>query len=436
MSDNFLTLDANSVMRSMRTTEDVYRNHTPHHHTDSLPAQNIDPFSRLRVSTPGYRFDSQFTYQVDGDLWDVDVNGESGSSVDHDATERWAALTATLGVAGNFAILQSHYHAPYTPGRGQLAFITFLFGTALTEGERKVGYWDGSDGIYLRENSTGLSLVLASSTTYGDQSVAQASWNIDPMDGTGPSGLTLDTTKVQILVVALQALYVGRVLVAFDIEGELVPVHQFTHANEIAYPYMAKAGLPVRYEVTADDTAADVTMQAICASVISEGGNHLGDMAGRDFAAHGVATNAANNTVMLVIQPKAQLNLIDQHALVLPTDYDVTVEGTGCWIEIRRNIEIANSPTWTDVDAVLSVCEYACVQTATAPTTTDGSGQLIAKFYVGASANNRSSKDGGLLGKALACYSHLLATADNVAIIADGGSVSEVYVGLRWKEIR
>lgn len=44
-------------------------------HIRSFPAQNVDAFSRLRVSTPGYRFDSQLTYQIDSDLWDTALTG-------------------------------------------------------------------------------------------------------------------------------------------------------------------------------------------------------------------------------------------------------------------------------------------------------------------------------------------------------------------------
>jgi hypothetical protein len=54
---------------------------------------------------------------------------------------------------------------------------------------------------------------------------------------------------MQILVIGMQALYVGRVIVGFDIGGELIPVHQFLCANEEAFPYIAQASLPVRYEV-------------------------------------------------------------------------------------------------------------------------------------------------------------------------------------------
>jgi hypothetical protein len=435
MSDNLIILDANSVSRVLKTTENAYSEHTPHHNVDAFPLQHIDSFSRLRTSNPGYRFDSQLTYQIDSDLWDTDDNSGNGS-VTHDYIERWAELQADDSVASNYAILQSHYHAPYTPGRGQLAFITFLFGAPLAEGERKAGYWDGNDGVYLRENSGGLALVLASSTTYGDQVVAQANWNIDPLDGTGPSGLTINTAYVQILVVQLQALYVGRVVVGFDIDGQVVPVHAFNHANYITYTYMAQASLPVRYEVTADNTAAPVTMAAICASVVSEGGDALQEIEGRPFAVKvGMAELSGTAAeVVAVLRAKEQLNSIDQNALALPVDMNVSCVNAGAWFEVYYNPTIS-AGTFADVDAN-SALEWSYLGNGGTDPAVSANGRLVDAVYVPAAANVRNSDSRNLAGKLVLAYSHLLAAGDSLAIIATGAAATDLWLGLKWKEIR
>lgn len=70
---------------------------------DSMPGQHVDAFSRLRVSNPGYRFDSQLTYQIDSDLWDSKVTGDG--SIAHDATNRKATLTSGTTAGANTAIL-------------------------------------------------------------------------------------------------------------------------------------------------------------------------------------------------------------------------------------------------------------------------------------------------------------------------------------------
>lgn len=402
---------------------------------DSMPIQHVDAFSRLRVSAPGYRFDSQLTYQIDTDLWDSKATGDG--AIAYDPTNRKATLTAGATAGANTAIFQSHYHAPYTPGRGQLAFITFAMPSAIpANGEVGCGYYDGANGVYLKRTATGLTLNLTSTTSADDESIAQASWNIDPMDGTGPSGLTLDVTKTNILVVQMQALYVGRVVVGFDVGGNLMPVHAFAHANLVAHPYIAQASLPVRYWAFSSTDATAAVIHAICSSVISEGGNNLTDMQGRTFTSYGENTDVdAAAEAVLVIRPKAQLNSLNQNAVVIPTELDVSVAAAGCWVEVRLNATVS-AGDFTAV-ATGSVVEESFVGNAGAdPVVTAGTGTLIDKFYLPATATIRSSKSQGLGGKVVLAYSHLLGTADNIAIMALGGTNSEVRASLKWKEIR
>ena len=79
-------------------------------------ATNLDAFSRLRTSHPAYRFDGQFTYQFNTDTWD---SSSTSGSIAYDQTNRMVTLANDAGT--NVTVLQSHYHAPYTPGRSQLA---------------------------------------------------------------------------------------------------------------------------------------------------------------------------------------------------------------------------------------------------------------------------------------------------------------------------
>lgn len=409
--------------------------HTLNVDLGTMPVQHIDAFSRMRVSSPGYRFDSQLTYQIDTDLWDTKKTGDG--AVDYDSTNRRAVLTAGTTAGANTAVFQSHYHAPYTPGRGQLVFITYAMPSAVpANGEVGCGYYDGSNGIYLRKTASGLTINLATTTAAVDESIPQASWNIDPMNGSGPSGLTLDVTKTGILIVQLQALYAGRVVVGFDVGGNVVPVHEFAHANIVANPYIAQASLPVRYWAFSSTDATPAVIHAICSSVISEGGNNLVDMQGRTFASYGENTDVdAAAEAVLVVRPKAQFNGINQNAVVIPTELDVSVTSAGCWIEVRLNATIT-AGDFTAVSAGSVVEECFAGNAGADPVVTAGTGTLIDKFYIPASATIRSSKSQGLGGKVVLAYSHLLAAADNIAVMAVGGNNSEVRAALKWKEIR
>lgn len=454
MADNIPIRDKNAATVIVRSTDNAGV-HTPHHNVDTLPAlhltslpsQHIDAFSRVRTSDPGYRFDAQFTNQIDSDLWDslVTDDGVTGDANDgtitHDATNRMVVLTAKAGAEGvRTCVLQSHYHSPYTSGRGQLAIVTGIPDATLpvAGGEIGMGYFDGFNGAYIRCDSTGIYVGIKTTTDAPDDEVEQTLWNVDTL-GAGalnPSGITLDPSKGCILVVPIQALYLGRVTFAMDIGGDIIPIHTFDHANEIDVPYIAQASLPVRYWATANNTAADVVIKAVCCSVISEGGEALQDISGRPFASRGTNTDVdAAAEAILVVRAKAQLNGINQNAVVIPTDLNVSVASSGCWIEVRRNVTVT-AGDFTDVNA-RSVCEECfCGNVGADPVVTAGTGDLIDVFYVPATATVRGSSTTGLTGKVVLAYSHLLATADNIAIIALEGTNSEVRASLKWKEIR
>lgn len=68
--------------------------------------------------------------------------------------------------------------------------------------------------------------------------VAQASWNIDPMDGTGPSGMTLDPTRGNVYQVEWQ--YLGYGAIVYSVEnqttGRMQDVHRINYANTNTVP--------------------------------------------------------------------------------------------------------------------------------------------------------------------------------------------------------
>jgi hypothetical protein len=304
-----------------------------------------------------------------------------------------------------------------------------------TGGYKRAGYYDGTNGIYLERTATAVNLVLKSSTSKGTETVPQSRWNLDPMDGTGPSRIILDLTKMQILVLSLQALYVGRAIVGFDVGGELIPVHEFKCANQEAFPYIAQASLPVRYEVggTADTGTATV-MHAVCASVISEGGADLADIPARTFVATGATANLAS-AVAVIIRCKAQFNSINQNAVVIPTEVDASVIDAGAWISVLLNPTIS-AGTFEDVSAGMSTVEMSFAGNAGTDPTISANGSLIDRFYVPASASARAEKSASLAGKTVLAYSHLLGAGDSLAVLVEGGATTDSFVSVKWKEIR
>ena len=86
-----------------------------------------------------------------------------------------------------------------------------------------------------------------------DFKVPQSDWNIDKMDGTGPSGVTVDLAKMQMFYLDYAWYGAGAIRFGFkDERGEVVYCHRMTHANVKTEAYMRSGNLPARYEASAD----------------------------------------------------------------------------------------------------------------------------------------------------------------------------------------
>ena len=240
----------------------------------SLPSTYLDAFGRQRVSNPLTLFDSSHRY-ADNNLWVNSITGTAAATFN--ANEGLVDLTVG-SASGDQIIRETIKVFSYQPGKSLLVMTTFVMGTAKANLRQRAGYFGAANGVYFEREGSINYMVERSSVTGSvvNTRVAQADWNQDKLDGTGPSGLTLDSSKAQILYVDIEWLGLGTVRTGFVINGAFVPVHNFNHANLINTTYITTASLPMRCEMTnvAATTGAS-TFKQVCSTVISEGGYEL-----------------------------------------------------------------------------------------------------------------------------------------------------------------
>ncbi|MBT8342937.1 MAG: hypothetical protein KJP07_23255 [Desulfatitalea sp.] len=239
----------------------------------------IDAFDRLRISSPFTIFDSKPIYDKQSLFFSESLGG-SATSV-HSTIHCRVRMTVTAS-ASDYAIRQTKQRFNYQPGKSTLILFTF-FATQQTGVTKRMGYFDGTgatfmtpnNGIFFSVSGSTLSWNIAKNGTT-TQTVTQANWNFDPLDGTGPSRVTLDTDAVLIGLADIEYLGVGRVRVGFVVDGLIRYCHYFNHANYPTYTsvYMSTPNLPIRYDIQSDGTGGGSSDQ-ICTTVISEGGVEL-----------------------------------------------------------------------------------------------------------------------------------------------------------------
>jgi hypothetical protein len=234
-----------------------------------------DAFGRFRVAAPLTIFDSKQIFDNGPLYWDDQQTSGGGTTSSHSAN----TASTTLGVSASTAgvrVRQTFQRFNYQPGKSTSILMTFVLDNTGggTDIVRRVGFFDTNNGIFLQDNAGTISLVRRTYVTGSpaDNATAQSSWNVDKLDGTGVSGITLDFSKTQILVIDFEWLGVGRVRIGFNIDGITHYCHEMLHANVLSDVYMSTPNLPLRLEITNAGTGVASTLKAICCSVTTEGG--------------------------------------------------------------------------------------------------------------------------------------------------------------------
>lgn len=350
----------------------------------TLPGVASDAFSRLRVSDPVTLLAVQQQYDNNPLLME---GGASGAGVA--PTFNSAIRISSLSAAGaGTSFLQSYQYSAYQPGKSQLIAVTFVIGAGVAGVTKDNGYFDSSNGVFFRQNGvTNLQMILRSSTSGApvDTAIAQASWNMDRLDGTGSSGFTLDVTKAQIWFCDLQFLGMGRVRTGFDIDGVFVVAHEFRNANVLTVPYMQSASLPVQALLTSAGNAA--SMQFKCCTVISEGGYQLTANVAASTPSISITAASGARTHAISVRPKLLFNALTNRASVVLESFELLVTGNSpVYWELCIGAALS-AITWANTNTLFSGVEHTTAATFTNLT----NGLVIQSGYVPATSQTKGS---------------------------------------------
>jgi len=390
---------------------------------------NFDAFGRLRVSNPFTLFDSSNRF-ADNGLWST-ATASSGTATFNSA-QGLVDLTVTAA-PGSEVIRETTKVFSYQPGKSLLILSTFVMNAAKTNLRQRVGYYGTDNGYYLELNNTAVSFVERSFVTGAviNTSVAQASWNVDPMNGSGPSGITLDLTKAQILFMDLEWLGVGTVRIGFVIDGKFYVCHKFQHANVIASTYITTASLPLRYEITNTGATSGVsTLKQICSTVLSEGGYELNGLQ----QAVGIPINVPRTlgtagTFYPVISIRLKTTRLDGIVILSAISAMPISQGNYNWQIIATGTTTGGS--W------VSAGTNSCVEYNITGSTFAGGRILASGFF---NATNQGSSQIDLLKEALFKFQlerdGLTSTPFELTLVIASDSASDTVVAsLDWEEI-
>ena len=339
--------------------------------------------SRLQVSQPTQLFEDRHNYNVGAALWET-VDNTNGT-VSHLPNESGVSMSIT-GNSGDKLTRQTFEHFVYTPSKPIKFEFACLFPTEDADLRTRVGAFTTENGFFLEKEGTTLNVVRRTKTSGSvvDNEVAQASWNVDTLDGTGPSGKTLDLTKIQMIFIEYLWYGAGTARLGFSIDGESIIAHEFYTANNTAAPSSTTGNLPIRYEIeNTAVTSVTSVLKTYGASVISEGGTTQDS--GFLFSAEGTVTaGSGTRTHLLSIRPDTVFNSITNRIQWELESVEVLVTGTN---PVKWEIGYGHTlttPSWADANTTYSGFQYDTTGTLNgAPTIIGPSG------YVAASNQNK-----------------------------------------------
>lgn len=288
-----------------------------------------DAFGRQRVSNPEMVFNSKQVFDNQPLYWDDIQESGTGTSSTYSNNTASSTLSVSASTAGK-RTRQTFMRFNYQASKSQLIFITGILkasggGTGIIT---RMGYFDDNNGLFLECNAGTINLVRRTYTSGSvyDNQIPQSSWNLDKMDGNGPSKITLDFTKTQIFMMDFEWLGVGRVRYGFNIEGVTYYVHELSAANNMTTVYMSTPNLPLRYQIVNDGTGIASSINCICSAVISEGGRE--EVATNSYiSTNGTAVTATKNVMNAVLATRlktgylgATIDVLDLSLLTVSND--------------------------------------------------------------------------------------------------------------------
>jgi hypothetical protein len=397
------------------------------------PSTSQDAFGRLRTSSPLTMFDSSHRFD-DNDLW-ATATATGGTAV-FNANQGLVDLNVTAA-SGSSITRETFKVFAYQPGKSLLVLNTFVMSPAKTGLTQRVGYYGADNGFYLEQAGNTVSFVKRSVVTGSlvNTPVLQANWNVDKLDGSGPSGLTLDLTKAQILWMDLEWLGVGSVRMGFVINGQFIVCHTFNHANLITSTYITTASLPLRYEIfNTAGTTGNSTLKQICSTVISEGGYELrGSQLSAGTSITAPRLFAVAGTYYPIVSIRLKSTRLD--AIVIATAVSILGLGNGKNYQWR----VVNGGVTTSGGSWLTAAADSSVEYNITATSATG-GRVLASGFVNSS--NQGSPSINILKEALFANqlerNPFTGTAYEIVIEMAVGTTSGgegAYASIDWEEI-
>jgi hypothetical protein len=281
------------------------------------------------------------------DLWGFDI--VTSATVSASASEMSLSLTASTASS---IVLQTKLRGIVVPGLGAECAIGIRLASATLAANQiaRWGCFDGTDGFYYQVLASTFSVCMLRDGTA--TVVPQSAFNIDTLDGTGPSGLTLDLTSGNVFRIVWTPWYTSACFVLVTVDGAgaqvCVPMHQMAVTGATP-PHPEQ---PIRVQLTNNGLAASTASMFVAGRTYSLLGSPMAPLPTSRVTActlpyAGTGLSLTNNGAFIRVMAVRKKAATTSTIVVLDSLDLVTASGTlGAVVRVATNATVTVG-TWS-----------------------------------------------------------------------------------------
>jgi len=384
-------------------------------------------FGEQQVAEINPIFQGSFEYTVSNTELNTNTVTSGGTVTQADAM---AVLTSST-TTGSDAFLQSKIHAKYRPGQGGLLRFTALFTAGVAATDQLAGLADETGSTAAFKNGYMVGFI---GDTFGvhrfvnDTVTSVTSFNKDALDGTGKSGMTIDTTKINVFQIQFQ--YLGAGAIKFYVEdpntGNFILFHEIGYANQNTVPSVYNPNFHFTLWVDNKATSSNLILKSASYAYFIEGKNSFIELHQPQFSTGIIEKTSVTTEVAIVtIKNKTSYASKTNYIDILPEELVASIEASAAnnlgTIRLVKDTSLGGSPSFADINTSNSVIEYD-----TAGTTLTGGKTLLSYPLAG--------KNDKLIQK-LKDLTIVLGPGESLTIAGSSTNSATIDASILWKEL-
>lgn len=385
-------------------------------------------FGELLTGELHPQFQHSFEYTVDNTDLTTNTVVDGGTVMQ---ASGMAVLSTSITTASS-AMLESYQHGKYRAGIGVTTRFTALFASPVAGTEQYIGLMDEPGSSAAFENGYAVGYDGLNFGVHRFRNDVKTSIDLedcdDPLDGTGASRMTIDTTKLNVFEIRFQ--YLGAGVIEYCIEddstGKFVVFHKVLYANNNTEPSVHNPNFHFILWVANKATTSDIVLKTASFGYFTEGKTTFVELhQPQNSSGLREKSSVTAEVAIFTIRNKAsyagKTNFIDIVLENLLASIEAGAANNLGSVRMVRNATLGGTPSYADINTNNSVVEYDV-----AGTTVTGGKELPIIPLAG--KNDKSNLD-------LTPFRIILKHNETLTVAGKSAASATINSALLWREL-